>query len=384
MLIRRIVRSVALPAVVGGMVALLPTAALATPPLPSALVSVLGATCEEEPCPDLEIELRQVDGAGAPTSEPVPAGAAARLELVVWNAGSAPALDVHVEITLPQGIGWSIEAPGALSCSSSAGPGEPVIFSCTFGTLAPGTFEDAVAIVASGTTDLDDCGDLSAAGATHASNAGDDRPTAAVTFQVECPPPTLAIDKSADASAVAITGPPDNPVVTPSIVTWTLSYTLTGAGASNVTISDALPPGLTFVDASDGGILADGAVHWTLPSVRESGSVTLRTTVDPATISRLGPTVNVAVIDSDETEAAEGAASISVTVEPPPLGGNPLTPPRGGGAAAPHGPVATGVVPDTAVPVVASEGLRAINAWVGVLVLSLAAHRALVRRARDT
>ncbi len=40
-----------------------------------------------------------------------------------------------------------------------------------------------------------------------------------------------------------------------------------------------------------------------------------------ATISRVAPTVNVAVIDSDQTPPDEGQDSVRVVVEPPPLGG---------------------------------------------------------------
>jgi hypothetical protein len=47
------------------------------------------------------------------------------------------------------------------------------------------------------------------------------------------------------------------------------------------------------------------------------------TTVDVATISRTGPTENVAVIRSDQTPSDEGRDSVRVTVIPPPLAGNP-------------------------------------------------------------
>ena len=71
------------------------------------------------------------------------------------------------------------------------------------------------------------------------------------------------------------------------------------------------------------GPQADGVVTWTFETLTESGSVTFRTTVDPETISRTAPTVNTAVIDSDETAPEDGVDSVTVVVEPPPLGGNP-------------------------------------------------------------
>ncbi len=51
--------------------------------------------------------------------------------------------------------------------------------------------------------------------------------------------------------------------------------------------------------------------------------MSFRTTVDPTTIDRVNPTVNVAVIDSDDTNPDEGEDGGTVTVEPPVQGGNP-------------------------------------------------------------
>ena len=139
--------------------------------------------------------------------------------------------------------------------------------------------------------------------------------------------PTLVIDKEADADVITISGEADELVADPEIVTWTLTYTLANGPVTNAVITDEIPTGFVFLDASDGGQLVDGVVTWTFATLTESGSVTFRTTVDPETISRVAPTVNVAVIDSDETEPDEGTDSVTVTVEAPPLGGNPTPKP---------------------------------------------------------
>ena len=135
--------------------------------------------------------------------------------------------------------------------------------------------------------------------------------------------PTLVIDKVADAEVITISGPNDALVADPSVVTWTLTYTLANGPVTNAVITDEVPDGFEFLDASDGGQLVNGVVTWTFPTLTASGSVTFRTTVDPETISRVGPTVNVAVIDSDETAPDDGEDSVTVVVEPPPLGGTP-------------------------------------------------------------
>lgn len=135
--------------------------------------------------------------------------------------------------------------------------------------------------------------------------------------------PSLVVDKAASTETITISGPNDDLVASPSIVTWTLSWTLSSGPVTNAVISDEIPAGFEFLDASDGGQLIAGEVVWTFPTLTESGSVTFRTTVDPEAISRVAPTVNVAVIDSDETEPDEGEDSVTVVVEPPPLGGTP-------------------------------------------------------------
>ena len=136
------------------------------------------------------------------------------------------------------------------------------------------------------------------------------------------------IDKAADTETITISGPNNALVANPSIVTWTLTYTLTDGPVTNVVITDEIPEGFVFLDAADGGTFADGMVTLDVrDSANASGSVTFRTTVDPETISRVGPTENVATIDSDQTPEDEGTDSVTVSVVPPPQGGNP-TPTR--------------------------------------------------------
>ena len=56
-------------------------------------------------------------------------------------------------------------------------------------------------------------------------------------------------------------------------VTFGISYDNTGTGAAqNVTISDTLPPGATFVSASNGGVLVGNTVTWTVGSVAAGGN----------------------------------------------------------------------------------------------------------------
>ena len=142
--------------------------------------------------------------------------------------------------------------------------------------------------------------------------------------------PTLVIDKVADAEVITIEGDE----ATPSVVTWTLTYTLTNGPVHNAVITDEVPNGFTFLDAANGGVEAGGVVTWEFAELTASGSVSFRTTVDVDTISRTSATVNTATIDSDETEPDDGEDSVTVTDEGE-LGGNPT-------------PTASPVIPDTA------------------------------------
>ena len=152
--------------------------------------------------------------------------------------------------------------------------------------------------------------------------------------------PTLTIEKVANVHLITISGPANAQTASPSTVTWSLTYTLANGPVTNAVITDVVPTGFTFLSAANGGTLgADGkTVTWNLGTLSASGSVSFVTTVNVATISRTGPTENVAVIKSDQTPSDEGKDSVRVTVIPPPLAGNPPPPPKVPNTAVAFGP----------------------------------------------
>jgi uncharacterized repeat protein (TIGR01451 family) len=241
------------------------------------------------------------------------------------TVSDGPAEDVVVVDTLPAGFG----APTAISDGGTYSATTREI-TWNLGVLADGSFEltyqaavsagvahgSQLVNVAVVTSPNSQCPDLE----TLEPECEDD---STVIVRV----PTLVIDKVANAEVITISGPANAPVATPSVVTWTLSYTLTNGPVTNAVITDVVPAGLVYVDgsASNGGVFTDATdtLTWTFPTLSVSGSVTFQTTVDAATISRTVPTVNVTVIDSNETAPDNGQDGITVTVEPPPLGGTP-------------------------------------------------------------
>ena len=236
------------------------------------------------------------------------------LEVTVTDG---PIHDAIVFDSLPDGLTY-VEG-SADPATGFAAAGQELVW--LIGTLDSGTYEFSysatVAADASG-----ELANLACVDAEEADNEICDQTT------VEVRVPTLVIDKSASTSSITISGPAGALVADPAVVTWTLSYTLANGPVTNAVITDEIPTGFVFLDASDGGQLVDGEVTWTFATLSESGSVTFRTTVDPETISRVAPTVNVAAIDSDETEPDEGQDSVTVEVEAPVLGGNPTPKPK--------------------------------------------------------
>ena len=147
--------------------------------------------------------------------------------------------------------------------------------------------------------------------------------------------PTLVIDKVADTETITITGPNDALVATPSVVTWTLTYTLTNGPVTNAVITDEVPVRLRVPRCLQWRAPPAGVVTWTFATLTASGSVDLphdgRSGDD---LARRPDREVAAMIDSDETAPDEGEDSVTVGVEPPPQGGKPTPAPS---------------VPDTAV-----------------------------------
>ncbi len=251
-------------------------------------------------CPGLNI-LKIAD------DDEIVVGEEASFTIAVWNAGPGTDLDVTLHDDLPEGLAWDFEVlQGDADCMIASslvnGGVEQRSIDCDLGDLAPSLPEDGVIIRVFAETDLDDCGLMENTAFADASN--DDEVSSTDDLTVRCP--TLVIDKVADAEVITISGPSDALVADPSVVTWTLTYTLTDGPVTNAVITDEVPVGFEFLDASDGGTRSTA---WSpgpsRPSPRAAASrsarrSTRRRSPGPA------PTVNTAVIDSERDRARRG------------------------------------------------------------------------------
>jgi fimbrial isopeptide formation D2 family protein len=195
------------------------------------------------------------------------------------------------------------------------------VLDCDFGDLGVTTMLTSPArVTVSGATDRQDCGELDNTAIADADN--DDEVEASASITVRCP--TLVIDKAANAEVITKTLDAQGNVIDidPEVVTWTLTYTLTNGPVTNAVITDPIPAGLTYVNgsASNGGVYNAGTrtLTWTFPTLSAGGSVTFQTTVNQD--APVGVILNVATIDSNETESDKGEDSIRI-VEEQELGG---------------------------------------------------------------
>jgi uncharacterized repeat protein (TIGR01451 family)/fimbrial isopeptide formation D2 family protein len=149
------------------------------------------------------------------------------------------------------------------------------------------------------------------------------------------PTASLGIQKSNNAPLVATATGTGTTVDLPTAkegdtVTYTLDYTVTGA-VHNAVITDVLPAGVTYTAgtaSSDAQFTfqsydtATRTLTWKAAEVTENGSLHYDATIDAGAAEHAQPLVNVATIDSDETEPASDNSPVFVPPAP-----EALTPP---------------------------------------------------------
>jgi uncharacterized repeat protein (TIGR01451 family) len=121
---------------------------------------------------------------------------------------------------------------------------------------------------------------------------------------------------------VSASGTPDPDVVGSNLL-YTLTLTNLAAGASNVVLSDTLPPGVTFVGASvtnnPGGafglpVVSNGVITITAPNLGSNSGVVLLITVTPTVAGAL---TNLTTVTSETPDKFPGSSNQTATVETP-------------------------------------------------------------------
>jgi uncharacterized repeat protein (TIGR01451 family)/fimbrial isopeptide formation D2 family protein len=261
----------------------------------------------------------------------VDAGDPIGFTVTVTNTGAGTALGVTVSDPLPAGTGisWSIGTADAGWSITGTAPNQTLVFGPA--SLAGGASTSAH--VVSDTTD-DSCGQYTNIASVTTTNNGSDE-AGAVTTVANCPVPELAIEKSNDAPIETIDLGDGTSVDVPtaeegSTVTYTLKYTVVDA-VTDATITDVLPAGITYVTGSAtsdaqftfvGFDSATRTLSWSAASVTTGGTLSYKATIDDGAAGLDQPLVNVATIDSRETDPDTDDSQ--VFVPEPPL---ELTPP---------------------------------------------------------
>jgi uncharacterized repeat protein (TIGR01451 family) len=241
--------------------------------------------------------------------DPGPAVAGTQLVFNIFanNEGPADANNVVVDTAVPSGSTFvSLSAPAGWSCPTLPPPGGTGAIQCTTPTLVPSSDTLVLTIETPPSTPEGTQLQLDATISTTSNDPhlddNHDTLTVPIVWQVN-----LSIAKNAPATAAS-----------GAVITYTIPVTNPGPSfAANLTVTDVLPPELTFVSASGPGWTcgnASGTVTCTLPQLAlTTSTITLQASTLP---SFAGGTVTNGVSLTSTSDASTRTASASTQVAP--------------------------------------------------------------------
>jgi uncharacterized repeat protein (TIGR01451 family) len=308
------------------------TDAAATPSVDNTAV-VAGAEADPDPADNSDTETTTVNGTAdlevskTATNGPVNAGEFVVYEISVANNGPTNAGDVTVTDALPAGTTYRA-AGSSNECSEAAGT-----VTCGFGVVANGDTETRTVIL-----------QTSAVNSPSFDNTATvDSPTNDPVNGNDSDTETVDVNPAADLALTKLDA--IDPVSVGDQITYALTVQNLGpSDATNVIVTDPLPPGLSFgfegpfSDCTPSGV-PNVTVRCDFGDVEANAPSETQTFT--ATTSTAGTVSNTAVVDGDETDPALANNTDGETTLVNPLVLPPATP--GGGAVTP-------VTPPTTVP----------------------------------
>jgi uncharacterized repeat protein (TIGR01451 family) len=229
--------------------------------------------------------------------DPVAVGSNLTYTLTVTNNGPNPATGVTVTDTLPAGVTFGSAAPSQGSCSGTT------TVTCSLGDLANGA-SATITIVVQPTAEGTLTNSATLTGEQPDPDESDNSASADTTVEA---PADLAITMSDS---------PD-PATVGSNLTYTLTVTNNGPNpATGVTVTDALPAGVTFGSAtpSQGSCSGTTTVTCSLGDLANGASATITIVVQPTAEGTLSNPASVTA-DQPDPDSANNGASTHTAVE---------------------------------------------------------------------
>ncbi|MGE3488948.1 MAG: MBG domain-containing protein [Vicinamibacterales bacterium] len=214
------------------------------------------------------------------------------------NTGNADATGATISDVVP--------AMTSFAVASNGGTNNAGTVTWNLGTVAAGASGSVTLTVTLDTTFPIGTTPVTNSAVIAAPNAPPVPPTPPVTTTVTAAP-VLEVSKSVSAATAAPGG----------TLVYTISYRNTGsAGATAVTLSDALPNLATFASATGGGSHAAGVVTWNLGMLAPGASSSVSVTVTLAPVFPVGTTSlsNVAVYTTPDVPACVSGCSTTPAV----------------------------------------------------------------------
>ncbi|WP_339870323.1 isopeptide-forming domain-containing fimbrial protein, partial [uncultured Algoriphagus sp.] len=243
---------------------------------------------------DVDLEITKTASAST-----VLAGGEFSYTISVMNAGQSDATDLTITDALPVGLSFISADNGGVNNAGT--------ISWTVPTLAAGASIDLTLTVMV---------DADVATGTQISNVAIVSSPDDPDSPKESDPEVVIVEKDVDLEITKTASA--STVLAGGEFSYTISVTNTGlSDATDLTITDALPAGLSFISADNGGVNNAGTISWTIPTLAAGASIDLMLTVMVNADVAAGTQIsNVAIVSSpDDPDSPKESDPEVVTIE---------------------------------------------------------------------